>query len=89
MTNEARLRELISEWRKLAGDFDVTFGDSEVEGAYYHCAAELELATESQGAPVGPPNKCPDCGNVLEHKGGCMYLHRKAAQTAVVMEVVK
>jgi hypothetical protein len=42
MDKDERLRELVKRWRKYAGDFNTTCGDSEVEAAYYGCADELE-----------------------------------------------
>jgi len=32
------LSQTIREWRTRAQTFDITCGDSEVEGAYYRCA---------------------------------------------------
>jgi len=51
-TQEERLRELVAKWRGKSAIFKVTFGDSEVEGAYLSCADELE-----QALSAAPPSK--------------------------------
>ena len=51
------VKALVEKWYKLADDFDVTCGDSQVEDAYNSCATELEAAIAKDEA--AEPKKYP------------------------------
>jgi len=49
----AELEALVEKWRKQAAIFEVTYGDSEVEGAYFSCADELSAILSREKEPRG------------------------------------
>jgi len=86
MTIEAALRAAVVRWKSFAEDFNITRGDSEVEGAFHKCINDVEDILAAPAEPLALTKPTYPVGvSVLLTCGDMVLLGERINNTAAGM----